>query len=72
VHDAHARAEARRAEYEIHSSTRTLLVKSLEALSAAQDDEVKAAASAVEELREKMGLEWDELIIKAVPVARAA
>jgi hypothetical protein len=55
---------------EIHSSTRTLLVKALGMLGASQQGERDAAVATVEKLRKKLDMGWDDLIIKATEVAQ--
>lgn len=57
---------------EIHSGTRTLIVKALGMLGSDHDGEILAAARKAEQLRKREGLTWDELIIEAVPAAKAA
>jgi hypothetical protein len=79
-----AREEARRAREraswgrwtsgaaEIHSSSRTLLVKALGMLGSDHDDEILAAARTAEQQRRKLNLTWDELIVEAAAEARRA
>jgi hypothetical protein len=50
---------------EIHSSLRTLLVKALGMLGSEYDAEVLIAARKAEEMRKKLGLTWDDLIVEA-------
>jgi len=57
---------------EIHSGTRTLIVKALGMLGSAHDNEVLVAARKVEGLRKRTGLTWNDLIIEAIPAAREA
>jgi hypothetical protein len=57
-------SKARRPK-EIHSSDRTLLIKALGMLGSNQDGERLAAAGMVEKLRKKLGMDWEELIVKA-------
>jgi hypothetical protein len=79
-----AREEARRARgraswerwtggaAEIHSSSRTLLVKALGMLGSDHDGEILAAARTAEQQRRKLNLTWDELIVEAAAETRRA
>jgi hypothetical protein len=81
-----AREEARRAQHEafagifgnhrvkkeIHSSDRTLLVKVLGMLGSNHSNEVVSAAGQAEKIRKRLGMSWDDLIIAAEDVSRAA
>jgi hypothetical protein len=58
---------------EIHSSSRTLLVKALGMLGSDHDGGILAAARTAEQQRRKLNLTWDELIVEAAAeVKRAA
>jgi hypothetical protein len=50
---------------EIPSSLRTLLVKTLGMLGSEHENEALVAARKVEEIRRKLGLMWDDLIVEA-------
>jgi hypothetical protein len=77
--DARARAEARRAAHDafadifgggrerkvLHSGPRELLIKALGMLGSNQDGEVLNAARKAEELRRKLDMTWEELVISA-------
>jgi len=57
---------------EIHSSMRTLLIKALGMLGSEQDGECLNAARKAEQLRKKLGMNWDELIVEATEQQQAA
>jgi hypothetical protein len=50
---------------EIHSSTRTLLIKALRMLGSDQVGERDSAALTAEKLRKKLGMDWENLIVPA-------
>jgi hypothetical protein len=50
---------------EIHSGRRTLLVKALGMLGSVHDNEVLVAARKAEDLRKKLNMTWDQLIVEA-------
>jgi hypothetical protein len=57
---------------EIHSSSRTILVKALGMLASEHDGEILAAARTAERERKKLDMSWDELIVAAAVAARRA
>jgi hypothetical protein len=57
---------------EIHSSTRTLLIKALGMLGSEHAGERDNAARMVETQRKKLGMEWEDLIIEATPQTQKA